>query len=77
MRVSFTLLVIAQTLVSVPLNSQPVIGCRKGGAMSSHRVQHTLALDWDMLHVGLAHVGLLLLHVIMLWVTDIFAAVQQ
>ena len=49
--------IFAQTQVSVPLNSRPVIGYRKGGATPICTWSPAKSGSWDMLHVGLEHVG--------------------
>ena len=53
-------LIFAQTQVSAPLNSQPVNGYRKGRALLylyGVQLMISLVYSWDMLHVGLEHVG--------------------
>ena len=52
-------LIFAQTQVLAPLNSRPVDGYRKGGATPICIWSPALSGSWDMLHVGLGHVGLL------------------
>ena len=50
-------LIVAQTQVSAPLNSRPVDGYRKGGATPICTWSPAKSGSWDMLHVGLGHVG--------------------
>ena len=50
-------LIFAQTQVSAPLNSRPVDGYRKGGATPICTWSPAKSGGWDMLHVGLEHVG--------------------
>ena len=50
-------LIFAQTQVSAPLNSRPVDGYRKGGATPVCTWSPAQSGSWDMLHVGLEHVG--------------------
>ena len=50
-------LIFAQTQVSAPLNSRPVDGYRKGGATPICTWSPAKSGSWDMLHVGLEHVG--------------------
>ena len=50
-------LIFVQTQVSAPLNSRPVDGYRKGGATPICTWNPAKSGGWDMLHVGLEHVG--------------------
>ena len=60
-------LIFAQTQVSAPLNSRPVDGYRKGGATPICTWSPAQSGSWDMLHVGLEHVGSLhaILHMLL------------
>ena len=50
-------LIFAQTQVLAPSNSRPVDGYRKGGATPMCTWSPAKSGSWDMLHVGLEHVG--------------------
>ena len=50
-------MILAQTQVSAPLNSQPADSYRKGGATPICIWSPAQSGSWDMLHVGLEHVG--------------------
>ena len=56
-------LIIIQAQVSVRIKSRPVDGYRKGGATPICTWSPAQSGSWDMLHVGLEHVGSL--HVIL------------
>ena len=60
-------LILAQTQVSAPLNSRPVDGYRKGGATLICIWSPAQSGSWNMLYVGLEHVGSLhaILHMLL------------
>ena len=64
-------LIIAQTQVLAPLNSWPVNGYRKDGATPICIWSPVQSGSWDMLYVGLEHVGSLHTILHMLWVTGL------
>ena len=67
-------LIFAQTQVSAPLNSRPVDGYRKGGTTPIRIWSPAQSGSWDMLHVGLEHVGSLHAILHMLCVTSLMVA---